>query len=419
MSIRIAGREYAGKKRYVAGTHRTRTPQQTLDDYQRFMKPLGITRLANITGLDCIGVPVYLAVRPASRGLATSQGKGIDVASAKASALMETIESWHAEHIDRPLRHESARALRRSREVIDVTTLPLSIGASLEPELPLLWIEGWDLLREQAVWVPHETASTNFVMPRDHLPHFVQSSNGLASGNHLLEAIVHALCEVIERDAWSLWELGNQAEAKRTQIDLASIRDPLCAELLARIARADIGAALWDITSDVGIPAYKCTIYERDDRPHWRRVGTSGGFGCHLAPEVAAMRAISEAIQSRLTTIAGSRDDMFEAYDSLATEPEVLKVMVDELTTPPPTAAFSARRSRATETFEGDLEVLLSALRAVGLDSAIVIDLSKDEIGIPVVKVLVPGLEARLPSVQPGARTRRRREALAREGKAR
>lgn len=105
--IKIFGREYAMKKGYLTGTHRTRSPRETLSDYAHFMPRMGITRLANVTGLDSIGLPVYTAIRPNSRSLATSQGKGFDADSAKASARMESIETWHAEQIQKPLYWDS------------------------------------------------------------------------------------------------------------------------------------------------------------------------------------------------------------------------------------------------------------------------------------------------------------------------
>jgi ribosomal protein S12 methylthiotransferase accessory factor len=101
--IRIKDRAYAMQKGYLAGTHRTRSPAETLAAYLPLAPQMGITRVANLTGLDQIGLPVYTAIRPNARSLATSEGKGLDDASAKASALMESIESWHAEHIRQPL----------------------------------------------------------------------------------------------------------------------------------------------------------------------------------------------------------------------------------------------------------------------------------------------------------------------------
>src|SRR5262245_1937463 len=199
--INIFDNEYAMPKGYLTGTHRTRSPRQTLEDYARFMPLMGITRLANVTGLDSIGLPVYTAIRPNSRSLATSQGKGFDADSAKASALMESIETWHAEQIQKALHWDSYLSLRQYASVIDVTELPLDAAGVLRLELPQLWIEGYDLMQERAIWVPYETVTLNFVQPADYRATFLPSTNGLASGNHLLEAIVHALCEVVERDA--------------------------------------------------------------------------------------------------------------------------------------------------------------------------------------------------------------------------
>ena len=112
MGIGLFGSQHRQEKHWRDGTHRSRSPAETVADYRRFMKPMGITRLANITGLDCIGLPVYVAVRPNSKLLAVSQGKGVDADSARASALMESIETWHAENVRRPIRMESRRSLR-------------------------------------------------------------------------------------------------------------------------------------------------------------------------------------------------------------------------------------------------------------------------------------------------------------------
>jgi len=60
------------------------------------MSRMGITRLGNITGLDRIGIPVAVAVRPNSRSVSVSQGKGLELAQAMASALMEACEGFHA-----------------------------------------------------------------------------------------------------------------------------------------------------------------------------------------------------------------------------------------------------------------------------------------------------------------------------------
>jgi YcaO-like protein with predicted kinase domain len=387
--IKIFGREYAMKKGYTAGTHRARSPSETLEDYARFMPRMGITRLANLTGLDCIGLPVYTAIRPNSRSLSTSQGKGFDADSAKVSALMESIEGWHAEHIEQPLRFESYLRLRDSVSTIDVSALPLCIDTEFLADQPLQWIEGYDLAQHCPTWVPYELVSMNYVLAPDFDFTFFSSSNGLASGNHLLEGIVHGLCEVIERDAEALWRLNDDM----TQVDLATVDDPCCAEVIDLITDARIHVAAWDITSDNGVPAYGCLILERPDQTTGRPVGVYTGFGCHLSPAVALMRALSEAVQSRVGFIAGSRDDTFhDRYEEL-TDQRRLRTIWDELSNSPCTQSFAARSSLASDSFEEDLSTLLSALKGIGLGSVAVIDLTKPEFDIPVVKVIVPGLE--------------------------
>src|SRR5262249_31766815 len=125
-------------KKFQAGTHRTVSPAETLERFMPLMPRLGITRLADITGLDCIGLPVYVSVRPTSRALSTSQGKGFDDASAKASALMESIETWHAERVRVPLVHDSYAALRRAGEAaVEPTRLPLTPRSAVRPNAPL------------------------------------------------------------------------------------------------------------------------------------------------------------------------------------------------------------------------------------------------------------------------------------------
>lgn len=387
--IRIFDEEHSCLKAYTSGTHRSRSPKETLRDYGRFLPRMGITRLANVTGLDSIGLPVYMAIRPNSRALATSQGKGLDTNSAKASALMESIEAWHAERIDAPLRHESYWALRDTASVVDATKLPLQRGADLRLDVPHTWIEGYDLLRRESSWVPYECVSTNLVHPPHHELTFFQGSNGLASGNHILEAVVHGLCEVIERDAMTLWRLSSDL----CRMDPSTVDDPHCAQVLDLLERADVEAVVFDLTSDTRVPAYACTIFDRPDENRWRSLGVYDGFGCHLSPAIALMRALTEAVQSRVTYTSGSRDDIFREDYRQATNEDVRGGIWEEMSQSPPTKTFRCHRDLSTGTFEGDVATLLASLRDTGIDNVVVVDLTKPEIGIPVVKVVVPGLE--------------------------
>ena len=108
------------------GTHRTVPPQETLARVTPLLAEMGITRIANITGLDLIGIPVVMACRPNSRSIAVAQGKGLDLAAAKVSAVMEAVETFHAERVALPLRLATYAELCRSESVADVRRLPFS-----------------------------------------------------------------------------------------------------------------------------------------------------------------------------------------------------------------------------------------------------------------------------------------------------
>lgn len=399
--MKLFGRDFHQPKGYRTGTHRACSPAETLRRFAWVMPELQITRLADITGLDTIGLPVYVAVRPNSRSLATTQGKGWDRDSAKVSAMMEAVESWHGENARGRLCYDSYQSLVRKSHVVDASICPLRPGAVFRTDAPYLWFEGWDLLAEKPCWVPYELVTTNFVPTPGRTPVFLMSSNGQASGNHLLEAVVHGLCELIERDAQALWSLGSGAKTASTKIDLSTVSDPLCLRAHALLASAGVELAVWDSTSDIGIPAYSAGIVERE-----HGVGPAGGYGCHLAPEVALMRAVSEAVQSRATVISGSRDDTYYRDYSVFLSEDTMRQSaagVEAVATRP----FD-RASLATDSFEGDVAVLLENVRRAGIASVVVCDLTDPAIGIPVVKVIAPGLEGlreRL-DYQPGMRAR-------------
>jgi ribosomal protein S12 methylthiotransferase accessory factor len=408
--VRIFAQTYAAAKQYVRGTHRVRAPRETVAQYGKLMARLGITRLANITGLDTVGIPVYVAVRPNARCLATSQGKGLDHDSAKASALMESIETWHAETMLNPLRWESYQALaREARAGGDDVVDPIELAhyRPPPPETPSAWVSGFDIMNDRPCWVPLDAVTLNFVAPPERGTDLFRSTNGLSSGNHMLEAVVHGFCEVIERDAEALWRLDTELR----QLDLTSVTDPYCREVLERLQAAGVFTAAWDLTSDVGIPVYGCAIMERPDPARLRSMGIHYGFGCHLAPEVALSRALTEAVQTRLTYISGSRDD-FQRHDYQRNrDPELLSAIWDEITGTPSNVRVEAQPSRATATFEGDVARLLEAVGAVGVRQVLVVDLTRPEIALPVVRVVVPRLEGP-GGHRPGARARR---AIARD----
>jgi ribosomal protein S12 methylthiotransferase accessory factor len=396
-------------KYYRSGTHRIRTPDETLADYWPKAQALGVTRLANMTGLDWIGIPVYNAIRPNSRSLAVSQGKGVSPVAAKVSALMESVEYWHAEHVVLPLRSESYQQLARETNVVDVHRLPLRGGldsmsdgvretparATIRPDLPLLWVDALDLQADRPIMLPFEMVSLNKVGINYAQNTFRMDSNGLASGNCRAEAIVHGICELVERDALTLWwqDVQRPSDVAADLLDPSSVDDQACRELLERLGAAGLDTAVWDVTSDIGIPVYQCCVLERAERVGWRPFGASWGYGAHPATAVALARALTEAAQSRITMIAGSRDDNFPSQYRTQHDPARLASIRQLFFGAPGHAHFRGRAGVDLDTVDGDLATMLGLLRTAGLDSVVVADLTRPEIGIPTVKVVIPDLE--------------------------
>ena len=369
-----------------------RAPGETLAHASTLARALGITRIANVTGLDCIGVPVAMAYRPNARSLAVSPGKGLDLVAAKTSAIMEAIEGWHAERILSPLVLASVNEVRFDRTLIDVSKLPRRAGGELNESVRMLWIEGEDILAGGPLWVPFELVHMNFTLP---LPTssgaLLSSSNGLASGNHPLEAVSHAICEIVERDAQTLWRALDAAARQERKIDLARVDDPGCRWVINRFEAADCAYAAWEITSDIGIPAYRCALVDRT--PSAGRSFLPGiGSGCHPTRAVALLRALTEAAQTRLTLISGARDDMNIEHYTRANEPAAHERLLRDIEGPP------RRDLRDCATFVGetlneDVAWELERLRATGTEQVAVVDLSKPALKIPVVRVVIPGLE--------------------------
>src|SRR5437867_67499 len=228
------------------GTHRSASLDDTLKRALPLAPVMGITRVANVTGLDSVGIPVVMVCRPNSRSVAVSQGKGIDLASARASGLMEAAELYHAETIILPLRLATYEELRYQHTVVEIDELARGSASHFHPNLRLLWCEGRDLFNGENVLVPYEMVHTNYTTPLpDGHGCFTATSNGLASGNRVVEAVSQGICEVVERDAMALWQLRDEEKLDESRLELASVDDAICQEVLGKLERAGLHVAVW------------------------------------------------------------------------------------------------------------------------------------------------------------------------------
>lgn len=405
----VVGESPSGaRKGYHEGTHRLIPPEETIARVKPVMPVMGITRIANVTGLDEIGIPVVMVCRPNSRSISVSQGKGFELADAKASGLMESVESYHAERITHPLTLGSYEDLRYTHSLIDVNKLPRFSDSRYTPFTQLLWIEGHDLLGDRPTWVPYELVHLDYTLP---LPSghgcFVASSNGLASGNHILEATSHAISEVVERDATTLWHLLDADKQAKTRLDPDSIDDPVCLAILEKYERAGVMVAVWETTSDIGITSFLCRILQKSGPPS-NAYRPASGMGCHPSREVALSRALTEAAQSRLTFISGARDDLWRSEYQQFLDPKTHDAWLSSMEHDGPFRNFRETPTRHCNSFEEDVTWQLERLRSVGVEQVVVVNLTKSEFGIPVVRVVIPGLEGvdNSPKYVPGSRAR-------------
>ncbi|ESP90975.1 hypothetical protein N483_20140 [Pseudoalteromonas luteoviolacea NCIMB 1944] len=381
------------KKQYFEGTHRVLSPQQTLDKISPMLKTMGITRIANVTGLDNIGVPVATACRPNSKAVAVSQGKGATLAAAKVSAAMEAIETYHAENIDLPLKFMSYNELKQEHSFVEIASLPKLSVKPFCPKEKRLWIAAEAFDDKCALYVPYDLVHCDYTLP---LPAgsgvFQMSTNGLASGNTIEEAQLHGLCEVIERDALCLWSLKESHKYQNKRVDLKTITDSSISELLSKLSIAGVLCAVWDITSDIGVPTFLATIIDEQENLY-RPLYSASGAGTHPNANVALSRAITEAIQTRLTLISGSRDDInlakYESKRQLEAMSELRKLLQDE---PEHQLDVNSLISFQSETIEDDLSHVLLKLKHCDINP-IYIDLTKSKYQIPVVRVIAPNLE--------------------------
>lgn len=289
------------QKTYFVGTHRTRHPQETLEDIRPLLADYGVTRLADVTGLDDIGIPVVMAVRPLGLSLSVSQGKGSTSEAAFVSGAMEAVELWHAEHaVPPPALTAPARDVPLSYRVGD---LEQHKGSLLTEDTVMDWVPARSLVTGEPTYLPRDAVLMGRQIRPDWRTYLVRaSSNGVASGNGAEEAIVHGLYEVAERDALDALD---QPGAVRHTVDITTIDDPHCQDMIDRVLACGAWMEICHVPTRFGFPCLLAYLWRED-----QGASIVSGAGCHSSPVIALSRAVAEAVQTRLTFIAGSRDDI-------------------------------------------------------------------------------------------------------------
>lgn len=368
--------------------------EETEARLRALLPKIPVTRISDLTPLDPLGLPVYSAVTPLARDLTSHMGKGLDAASARVSALMEAVERVSAEtappHGTLRATFEELAAGTGPRPV-DPASLDLPDDTLYAPDRPLTWIESHDLASDSPVLLAADLALSP---PSEGVLREVDT-NGLASGNTHMEAVVHALCEVIERDARSQLDFaalfGDSWDPRPPAVHVDPGTLPETAGFwVERIRSASLDVTVLDVTSDLGVPTFHCLLLDRSyPSPEGLITRGFGGWGTAPDAELAVLRSITEAVQSRLGYVQGARDsyNVTPFGRRPATHRERLRQLM-----PAGRVPFSRTVSFRSADLRDDLRFLLRQLAAAGLGSVIATDLTRPDLGIPVVRVRVPGL---------------------------
>jgi ribosomal protein S12 methylthiotransferase accessory factor len=336
----------------------------------------GITRVAELTHLDRIGMPVFQAIRPMSRALSVHQGKGATTADARTSAIMEGIESCAAETVvpNGPVAAfselpppERARALA-------------SYGWARAPldgfeSRPCRWHAGVRIADGRRCYLPFDLVTQDYAADPD--TPFVRSSNGTAAGASADDAITAAAFELVEREAQARWLVAGMVGQASFCVDQQTIEADWFGRLRAHLAAIGTTLTVYALTGPGGLPVVICRIDEPGRAP------SAAGAACRRDPDDALLRAFGEAAQSRLTLISGARDDID------ADEPHAIGLRA----LGPPAGVFPVDWQRFAERCRRHARPSpVEGLIADGYD-VVVVDLPAPVDGVFVVKLVALGLK--------------------------
>jgi ribosomal protein S12 methylthiotransferase accessory factor len=281
------------------------------------------------------------------------------------------------------------------------------------------FVTGFDLFTNEEIIVPAPLALFRYSPnPPAVNPFAFHHTNGLASGNVLEEAICHSLCEVIERDAMSIAELRASAmpfhllqhiaktlNAKEyplaaipankfiddpgifPDVDIQAVDFNPLKIIVRKFQKAGIPLIIKDITSDIGIPTFNASSIEWLTHDYGY---LAEGHGTHPDSRIALLRAVTEVSQTRAANIQGARDDLrkIKYGENNTDDKRAWQFMPSKKV-----VKFSEVKTFFNEDILDDIKLILNHLAEAELKTVIIVDLTNPQIGIPVVRAIVPGLE--------------------------
>ncbi len=416
--VRLASRKVTFEQ---DGGHRSATPEETLKKYQHLVSPITgvVTMLVPVHRADGIA-HVYLAGHNHAlemerldflkRSLRNAScGKGISDIQAKTSALCEAIERHSGEftgveyrktasyrdfapdeaiHPNTVMRFSDAQY--REREAWNARKSKFNcVPEPLDDDARIDWSPAWSLTHECHKYLPTQLVYYQAKAGADCDKFYsVGCSNGNASGNNLEEAILQGFFELVERDAVALWWYNR---LRKPGVDVASFGEPYLLDLIAYYDTLGRDAWALDLTTDLGIPAFAAVSRSRNGAE--QRI--LFGLGCHLDARIALQRAFAEMNQMLGMAEGGGEDGKLAVEDdetlawlktaTVANQP----YMVPDDGVPP------KRRDDYAIQHNGDMLADLDLCRRIveerGMEM-LVLDQTRSDVGMPVAKVIVPGL---------------------------
>ena len=377
MSVALAAPARAGSKAWFRTTHRACAPEDTWSRIAPLLRHAGITRVGDVTRLDGAGIAVVQAIRPQSHSLVVTLAGGVTPLLARVGAAMVSLELWHAEKLPFAQQWASLGEVRAELGY-NPESLRLHTPHLLNDGMVLDWVPAAVLLSGRATMLPRAVVEHDLQV-RDEWspPVFVASRDGLAAGNTHAEAVLHALYEVVASDCSARAHLAGAAP----RLDPAGIASDDARRLLDGFAGAGVTVHIHDITGPSDVAAFEVSLDATDGAP------AVHAAACHMDREVALCRALCAAARERLARISGARDDMPLDPQTADDRPRLADA--------PALRRWKEMSTSATSTsFAGDVATVAERVRRGGAGPVMVVDLSRDDVGLHVVRVVVPGLLA-------------------------
>ncbi len=409
-----------------SGGHRSVPPEETLARYRHLVSPVTgvVTWVARTADETDPWLHVYWAgsnLAPRSRNLASlrrslrskSAGKGSSPQQSEASALCEAVErycgAFHGDEIrcrrrlaDFEKAGESEAIspnevqLFSERQLDDADRInarghPYNfVPPRLDPDATIDWSPVWSFTQRRHRYLP---TSILYGMTEaggeGRGPGLKADSNGCAAGNTLEEAILQGFLELVERDAFAIWWYNR---LRLPEVDLASFDDAYLASARGYYGQRNREMWVLDATSDFGIPVFVAVSRRTDGETE----DILYGAGAHTDPHIAALRAVCELNQCLQWILGPARSGVgAAAHDPVSASWWRTGKLADHRYLAP--ACGAARRGRSdypvpdTADTREDVEHCRALVEARGLEF-LVLDQTRPDIGMPVVRVIVPGL---------------------------